>query len=127
LNATTGALVGGFNSQYAPAFSGTTALYTEPSAVTAVDLTTGGTLWTANVSGSESYSCSPIVVNGIVFTGTSTGMLRVYNLSTGQQGAAVNLGQPISCSEYFAVPQAGMGAGQGLVVVPAGTKLFALQ
>ena len=127
LNATTGALVGGFNSQYAPAFSGTIALYTEPSTVTAVDLMTGGTLWTANVTGSEAFSCSPIVVNGIVFTGTSTGMLRVYNLSTGQQRSAVNLGQPISCSEYFAVPQAGMGAGQGLVVVPAGTEVFALQ
>lgn len=74
LNATTGALVGGFNSQYAPAFSGTTALYTEPTTVSAVDLTTGGTLWTASVTGSESFTCSPIVVNGIVFTGTSTGM-----------------------------------------------------
>lgn len=53
--------------------------------------------------------------------------MRGYSLSTGQQGVALNLGQPISCSEYFAVPQAGMGAGQGLVVVPAGTEVFALR
>lgn len=123
----TNALVGGFNSQYAPAFSATTAFYTEPSSLTAVSLTTGGTLWTATPPGGESFACSPLVVNGNVLMGTGAGMLLGYSGATGQQKMSMNLGQPISCSEYFVVPQAGIGAGQGLIVVPASTELFALQ
>lgn len=124
LSAKTGALVGGFNSQFAPAFSGNTALYTSGS-LTAVSLTDGSTLWTASPA-NESFTCSPIVVNGLVFAGTNTGNLRVYSLSTGEQKIVMNLGQPFSCYEGT-VPQAGMAAGQGIVVVPAGTRLVALQ
>lgn len=126
LTAATGAQVGGFNSQYAPAFSGTTVLYTEPTTLTAVSLSDGSTLWTANPASGESFSCSPIVVNGTVFMGTSAGNLKGYSLSTGQQKLAMNLGQAFSCNEGT-VPQAGMAAGQGLLVVPAGTRLLALQ
>jgi outer membrane protein assembly factor BamB len=127
LNAATGALVGGFNSQYAPAFSGSSAFYTEASSLTAVDLTTGNTIWSVAPSSGASFSCSPIVVNSIVFMGTSTGTLLGYDAHTGKQGISMNLGQAISCSEYFVVPQAGMGAGQGMIVVPAGTAVYALQ
>ena len=124
---TTNAQIGGFNSQYAPAFSGTTVFYTESSTLTAVNITTGATLWTANATGGESFTCSPIVVNGIVYMGTSSGTLLGYTVGKGTQKVSMSLGQPISCSEYFVVPQAGMGAGQGMLVVPAGAELFALQ
>jgi len=127
LDATTGALVGGFNSVYAPAFSGSTAIYTESSSLTAVSLTTGNTLWTATPPVGDSFTCSPIVVNGTVVIGTGAGNLLAYSGTSGKQRLSMSLGQPISCSEYFVVPQAGMGAGQGLLVVPAGTELFALQ
>jgi len=127
LNAATGALVGGFNSTYAPAFSGSTAFYTEASSLTAVDLTTGSTLWSVAPSSGVSFTCSPIVVNGAVFMGTSSGTLLGYSAHTGKQGFSMNLGQEISCSEYFVVPLAGMGAGQGMLVVPAGTAVYALQ
>jgi outer membrane protein assembly factor BamB len=127
LNAATGAQVGGFNSQYAPAFSGTTAFYTESNSLTAVNLTTGATLWTVNPTGSTGFTCSPIVVNGIVYMGTSTSTLLGYSAATGKQKVSMTLSQSISCSEYFVVPQAGMGAGQGLLVVPAGTELYAFE
>lgn len=127
LNATTGATVGSFNSQYAPAFNGTTAFYTESNTLTAVNLTTGTTLWTVNASGGTSFTCSPIVVNSIVYMGTSAGTLVGYTANTGKQKVSLTLSQPISCSEYFVVPQSGMGAGQGLLVVPAGTELYAFQ
>lgn len=127
LNAATGALVGGFNSLYMPAFLGKTAFYTEADTLTAVSLSTGGTLWTAVASAGESYSCSPVVVNGVVYTGTSTGNLIGYRSTDGRKLVNMKLGSTISCGEYFAIPQAGMGAGQGLLVVPAGSEVVALQ
>jgi len=127
LNANTGALVNGFNSYYAPAFAGNTAFYTEQSTLTAVLLKTGSTLWTAVPGSGETFSCSPVIVNGTVYSGTSAGNLLGYSAKTGKQAFSMNLGQPISCGEYFSVPQAGMGAGQGLLVVPAGNELYALQ
>lgn len=127
LNAATGALVGGFNSHFMPAFLGKRAFYTEPDTLTAVNLTSGKTLWTAMPSGGETYSCSPIVVNGVVYAGSSAGNLIGYESGNGKEVFSMNLGQAISCGEYFAIPQAGMGAGQGLLVVPAGSEVVALQ
>jgi outer membrane protein assembly factor BamB len=127
ISVATGNMVGGFNSEYMPAFVGTTAFYTEADTLTAVSLTSGDTLWTAVASAGETYTCSPVVVNGVVYTGTSTGNLIGYWSKSGKQVALVNLGQGISCGEYFAVPQAGMGAGEGLLVVPAGSQVVALQ
>jgi outer membrane protein assembly factor BamB len=127
LNATTGALVGGFNSLFMPAFLGASAFYTEQNTVTAVNLTSGKTRWTAVAAAGETYSCSPIVVNGVVYTGTSSGNLIGYQSGNGKKVVSMNLGQAISCGEYFAIPQAGMGAGQGMLVVPAGSEVVALQ
>lgn len=127
LSAATGALVGGFNSLYMPAFLGKTAFYTEADTLTAVSLSTGSTLWTAVASAGETYSCSPVVVNGVVYTGTSTGKLIGYGNTTGKKIVSMQIGSTISCGEYFAIPQAGMGAGQGLLVVPAGSQVVALQ
>ncbi|MGA2019724.1 MAG: PQQ-binding-like beta-propeller repeat protein [Candidatus Sulfotelmatobacter sp.] len=127
LSASTGGVVGGFNSEYMPAFLGKTAFYTEADTLTAVNLSTGDTLWTAVASAGETYSCSPIVVNGVVYTGTSTGNLIGYRSATGKQVVSMNVGETISCGEYFPIPQAGMGAGQGLLVVPAGSQVVALQ
>ncbi|HVI08401.1 MAG TPA: PQQ-binding-like beta-propeller repeat protein [Candidatus Binatia bacterium] len=127
LNASTGAMVGGFNSMYMPVFLGTTAFYTEPDTVTAVSLTNGDTLWTAVAAAGQTYSCSPLVVNGVVYTGTSNGDLVGYSSKNGSQIFSMNVGSTISCGEYFAIPQAGMGAGAGLLVVPAGSQVVALQ
>jgi hypothetical protein len=127
LNATTGALVGGFNSAYMPAFTGKIAFYAKADTLTAVSLTTGRTLWAAVANAGESYSCSPIVVNGVVYTGTTAGNLIGYQNASGKEVVSMNIGQEISCGEYFPIPQAGMGAGEGLLVVPAGSQVVALE
>jgi outer membrane protein assembly factor BamB len=124
LNAQTGALVGGFNSQYMPAFFQKFAFYTEAETLTAVDLSTGSTRWTAVASAGDSYSCSPIVVNGVVYTGTNSGKLIGYNNSSGKKIFSAHIGSTNSCGE--GVPTVGMGAGQGLLVVPAGSQVIAL-
>jgi outer membrane protein assembly factor BamB len=128
LTAKSGTLVGpGFNSAYSPAFYEGTGFYTESDSLTAVMLSSGSTLWTAAPATGDSYSISPIVVNGTVYIGTSNGNLLGYDATTGANVESMNLGFSISGGEYFAIPQAGLGAGQGLIVVPAGTHLVALQ
>jgi len=127
LDAATGTLVNGFNSQYSPVFLSGTAFYTEPDTLTAVNISTGTTVWTAVAGAGENYSCAPIVVNGVVYAGTSTGNLLGYRAANGKSVFQVSLGQPVSCGEYFAVPLAGMSASSGLLVVPAGSEVVALE
>ena len=55
ISVATGNMVGGFNSEYMPAFVGTTAFYTEADTLTAVSLTSGDTLWTAVASAGGVY------------------------------------------------------------------------
>jgi outer membrane protein assembly factor BamB len=127
LSTSNGSLLGGANSLYSPAFAFGFAVLAEPTTLTAVNATTGHTAWTAIASAGENFSCSPIVVNDVVYVGTNAGNLEGYSGETGKQVSKVNLGQPVSCGEYFAEPLAGLGAGEGLLVVPAGNTLVALQ
>jgi outer membrane protein assembly factor BamB len=134
LSAADGSYVGGLNSQYSPAFWQNSGFYTEATSLTAVDLSSGLTLWTAMPEKGESYSCAPIVVNGVVYSGTSAGNLYGYTSDSGNKVFTVNLGQGISCSEYFPIPLAGLNAGSagpsatrsGMLVVPAGSEIVAL-
>jgi outer membrane protein assembly factor BamB len=121
-----GTFAGGFNSQYSPVFASSYAFLTEPFSLTAVKINNGSTLWTAVASAGENYSCSPIVVNDVVYVGTSAGNLEAYSARTGKKLDSVSLGQSVSCGEYFAAPLAGMSAGDGLLVVPTGNSLVAL-
>jgi outer membrane protein assembly factor BamB len=85
-------------------------------------------VWTATPSGGDAYSSPPIVVNGIVYVGTSQGNLLGYRAGNGKVALNMNMGYPISASETGSVgsPEAGLGAGQGILVVPASTHLIAL-
>ncbi|HTS35223.1 MAG TPA: PQQ-binding-like beta-propeller repeat protein [Candidatus Solibacter sp.] len=126
-NAATGALAGSFEADFAPAFTKNTAFYVQAAGLTAVDVTSGATVWTASPN-NGSYSTPPIVVNGIVYVGTSGGYLLGYRSKTGGVVASMNLGYVISASETGSVGsvESGLGAGQGLLLVPASTHLFAL-
>jgi len=117
---------GEFSSTYAPVFSGSTAFYTESNSISAVDLATGATLWTAAPATGDSFSTSPILVNNVIYVGTQEGNLEGYAARSGDHGVSMNLGYAISGGEGGA-PQAGLGAAQGLLVVPASTHVFALK
>jgi outer membrane protein assembly factor BamB len=127
LSTANGLFMGGFNSKYSPVFWRGSAFYTEPDTLTAVDVASSRTLWTDVAHAGENYSCAPILVNGVVYAGTSSGNLYGYASDTGNNMFSLNLGQPISCSEYSSIPLAGMSAGDGLLVVPAGSEVVALQ
>ncbi len=127
LSAETGVYTGGFNSKYSPAFWQGTAFYTEPASLTAVNVTNSQTLWTALPVSGDSYSCAPIVVNGVVYAGTTEGNVYGYSADSGSAVFSTNVGQGISCPEYSSVPLPGLNAAQGLLVVPAGDQLSAFQ
>ena len=126
LNASDGTMVGGFNSQFAPAFRNGIAFYTESTGLSAIDLSTGNVVWSAAPSSGDSFSTSPIIVNGVVYVGTSLGNLLGYRAGTGINVVSMNLGASISGAEG-SIPQAGLGAGHGMLVVPVGTQVIALQ
>jgi len=128
LNASNGTLIGFFNSAFAPAFWESSAFYTESGTLTAVNISTHLPEWTAAPSSGDSYASPPIVVNNVVYVGTAGGYLEGYNALTGANISTVNVGSPISAYEYgnYSSPLAGLGAGEGLIVVPASNMVVAL-
>jgi len=128
LDAANGKLTGSFTGEFAPAFWKGTAIYTQGSGIQAVATSAGSTLWNAAPPVGDSFSSPPIVVNGVVYVGTASGLLLGYSVTDGSNMVSVNLGQPISAidSGSLGAPLAGLGAGEGIVVVPASTYLFAL-
>jgi outer membrane protein assembly factor BamB len=128
LNATSGAVTGSFNSNFAPAFLGTTAFYTESGTLTAVDISTGATIWTASPTVGDSYASPPIVVNRGVYIGTAEGYLEGYDTANGKQVASINLGAAVSAYETdnYSNPLSGLGAGNGLIIVPATNLVVAV-
>ena len=74
----------------------------------------------------QTFSCAPIVVNNVVLAGSSGGDFFAFRASDGKRRYHLTLPQALTCGEYFAVPLVGLGAGDGIVVVPAGNTVVAL-
>lgn len=127
-DAASGALESYFNSNFAPAFAGSTGLYTEADTLTAFSVTSGATTWTATPPSGDSYSSAPIIVNGVVYIGTAGGNLVGYLVTTGTQVASIAVGASIQAGEYggYSSPQSGLAAAGGLLIVPASNYLVAL-
>lgn len=127
-NTTSGTVVSYYNSHFAPAFWNGTAFYSQTNGLMAVNLTTGNTAWSAAPPSGDSYSISPIVVNGVLYIGTKLGTLLGYKSGTGVQAVSIPMGAPINGDDLAiqSTPLAGLGAAQGLLVVPASSYLVAL-
>jgi outer membrane protein assembly factor BamB len=123
LDADTGALRGTFQAGPAPAFAGRTGLFLAGSTLRA--MSGRRTLWT--FSGDGGLITAPIVVQSTVYVGSSSGMLYGLDLRRGQVVWSTNVGAGVSGPDEQNVsqPLAGLGAGQGLLVVPAGNLLAA--
>jgi len=111
-----------------PLWQNKTAFVVQSSGMKAVAIPSGNTIWTAT-STKGSYSTPPIVVNGVVYVGMSSGYLLGYIWNGGKAVVSMNMGYPTSAYETGGVgsPESGLGAGQGILVVPASTHLIALQ
>jgi outer membrane protein assembly factor BamB len=123
IDAGTGNTVGTFSAQPAPAFSGKTGLFLSGGTLKA---TSGRrTLW--SFAGDGGLDTAPIVVGSTVFVGSSSGMLYGLALSGGTLAWSTNVGAgiPGPDEQNVSQPLTGLGAGQGLLVVPAGSRLVA--
>jgi outer membrane protein assembly factor BamB len=118
-----GGLQGHFNSGPAPAFSGSTGFFLNAGTLQAVD-STGGVVW--SFVGDGGLDTAPIVVNSDVFVGSSSGNLYAIDVSTGQPVWNANVGTGIQApDEQNANMQSGLSAGEGHLLVPAGSTLSA--
>jgi outer membrane protein assembly factor BamB len=127
-NAQTGNYVGAFDADFAPGMFSKTAFYVQSGSINAVSTTTGTTIWSALPPAGDSFSTPPIIANGVLYVGTYSGQLLGYKALTGAILVSKSLGYTISAQETGSVgsPESGLGAGQGILVVPASTHLFAL-
>jgi outer membrane protein assembly factor BamB len=125
LDSQSGALVGSFAAGPAPALAGSTRYTLSAGVLSAVDLTSGATLWT--FSGDGTLSSAPIVVNAQVYVGGTSGTLYALDAGTGKQlwTTAVGAGIPAPDEQNVTQPLTGLNAGDGLLVVPAGNLLVA--
>ena len=100
LDPATGAKLGTFSSLSAPAFSGGTGFFDAPPTsagpheVQATDLTSGLPNWV--FSGDGHLVTDPLVVGGLVFTGSAQGNLYALDNRTGAMVWSTNVGNPIN-------------------------------
>ena len=127
LDAGTGIPVAEIQSIPAPAFHGSTGFFLNISTLEARDINTGVLKW--SFTGDGTLSSAPIVVNGVVYVASTSGKLYAVsedsgtNLWTGTVGASVDRPDERNVS----VPLTGLGAGEGLIVVPATNLVVAFQ
>jgi outer membrane protein assembly factor BamB len=121
LNANTGSFIRGFYSDTPPAFFGNLALFRQRETLVAVN--NGQVSWT--FAGDGGLQTAPLVVNHTIYVGSSSGMLYGLNAS-GQQIWSTQVGAPIPTpDEINWVITTGLGAGDGLLIVPTASTLVA--
>ena len=127
LDSGVGIPVAEFSAVAAPAFHGSTGFYLTASTLEARDINSGTLKW--SFAGDGSLSSAPIVVNGFVYIGSISGKLYAVdentgaNVWTGTVGAQVNRPDENNGGS----PLTGLGAGEGLIVVPASSRIVAYQ
>jgi outer membrane protein assembly factor BamB len=128
-DATSGEIVDTFGSLTAPAFADGTGLFLYNDTLEARDVVSGGLLWT--FVGDGELSSAPVVVKSTagthVYEGSSGGMVYALNLANGSVAWSANVGAGVPGPDEHNVsqPLTGLGAGEGLLVVPAGNLLVA--
>jgi outer membrane protein assembly factor BamB len=113
------------------AVAGNVAIVRQGSVLSARDLTTGVGKW--EFSGDGALSSAPVVVNHTVYVGSAAGNVFALDLETGEEVWSDSVG-PAGCIEYYSygcanagAGTAGFAAGGGLLVVPIGGELVALE
>ena len=124
-DAETGAVVGSYVSDNPGAFTNTMGYFLQSGTLRGVTLSGNSTVW--SFAGDGQLVTSPIVVNGYIFVGSSAGNIYALDGATGQQVWQQSLGSPLPPGPgwWHGPPLAGLAAGDGLLVVPAGTTVTA--
>ncbi|HEY3638552.1 MAG TPA: PQQ-binding-like beta-propeller repeat protein [Rhizomicrobium sp.] len=128
LDAKTGASLGTFTGGPAPAFGGekhkTFGVGLSGGTLSLFDFKTRTTKWT--FAGDGTLSTAPIIVNGYIVEGGTSGMLYVLNDKgkvtwSGNVGASI----PGPDEQNVSQPLTGLAAADGIIVVPAGSQISA--
>ncbi len=114
LDAATGTVVGSYPGGPTPAFDGSTGFFLDGSVLKALNTTTMSTLW--STAGDHSFVTAPVVSDGYVWEGSSSGLLSAVDETTGTTAWSANVGAPVAGSGSGSYGD--IGIGQGLVVVP---------
>ena len=123
LDANTGTMTGGFNSDRPPAFIGNLGVFLQSGTLVGVDIPSGQQLW--SFAGDGGLQSAPLIVNQTIYIGSSSGTLFGLNTS-GQQIWSIQVGAPIAApDEQNPPPTTGLGAGDGLLIVPTESTLVA--
>jgi outer membrane protein assembly factor BamB len=120
----TGNIVGTFTSTPIPALSAQGGYFLSAGTLTAIDLASKVVSWT--FAGDGQLVSAPIVINNTVIVGSGTGMVYALDAATGAQVWSSNAGAAIPAPDETNLFQlTGFGAGEGYLVVPAGSVLTA--
>ena len=123
LNASTGQTLGSFSANVIPAFDGTTGFFLNYGTLSSVD-ETGTTNW--SFTGDGSLDSAPIVDNGYVYVGSSSGNLYALSETDGSIAWTTNVGAPINAPDEQNVNNlTGLAASGNNLLVPASTTLSA--
>jgi outer membrane protein assembly factor BamB len=121
-NAETGANAGTYVADTPAAFTATSGYFLQSGTLRGVSLTNSTVEW--SFAGDGHLAGAPIAVNQYVFIGSSSGNLYALDGTSGQQMWQVSLPAPVVASPYT-MQFSGLAAGDGLLLVPAGTKVTA--
>jgi outer membrane protein assembly factor BamB len=123
-DAASGTRVGSFTSTPIPALSTQTGYFLNAGTLQGIDLTSHNVLW--SFAGDGQLVSAPIVIDNRVIVGSGTGTVYALDAATGTQIWSGNAGAAISGpDEQNLPPLMGFGAGEGYLVVPAGSVLSA--
>jgi outer membrane protein assembly factor BamB len=125
LGTSDGALLGDFASDVPPAISSGVGYFLRDGTLRGTDLADGGTLWA--FVGDGTLVTSPIAINRYVVVGSASGAIYALEGRSGQLIWSYQLGRRIAVGANLNpwMPLSGLSAGDGLLVVPAGTALTA--
>ena len=127
LSPKTGLAIGTHKSTVAPAIFGGTMVGVTNRLLSGTNEADGKLLWTFDAD--KNIVTAPIIVNGYVFAGSSSGKLYAIRRLTGGAVWSEDLGTSLfgPDEQNVSQPLTGLSAGDGLIVIPAGKTLIAYE
>ena len=125
-SASTGAVLGTFRADPAPAFAGGDAFILSLWRLARVAaFGQGATAW--EFAGDGNLTSAPLIVGNLVFAGSSSGALYALDRTTGTTSWSTNVGSAIPEPDEAGIsaPLTAMAASNGTLVVPAGNRIIA--
>lgn len=128
-DAETGNSLSNFSAENPPAIGAQTGYFLNGGTLEAITLSSNAIAW--SFAGDGGLTTSPILVStptqSYVFIGSVSGMLYGLDAATGAVAWSVNVGAAFPGGAIWGhgIPLTGLSAGDGLLVVPVGTKVMA--